>query len=567
MLYNEFVEVYESLASTSGKIEKAEILSKFLLKLEKHGKPEWIYILRGRAVPDYDVRELGISRQLAIKAIARGMGISESEIVRKFNKVGDLGEIADEFDFKRKQQSLFSSKLQTEKVFSNLHKLMELTGKGSVDKKMVLIAELFGNANGKEAKYIVRTLLSDLRIGVAEGVLKDGITLAFFEKDEEAKQLVEDAFDFSGDFASVFKAAVKGKKALESIEIEPGKPIYVMLAVKAEDMEDAFRICGKPAAIEHKYDGFRMVISKSKGEFRLFTRRMEEFTKQFPDVIEAAKKYVRADSFIIDTEVVGYDPKTGKSKPFQAMSQRIKRKYDIDKLIKELPVEINAFDVLYLNGKSVMKKPFVERRKLLKEIIMERDKKIRLAVQLVTDDLKKAEEFYKNALKIGEEGIIMKNLNAPYKQERKVGYIIKLKPEMKDLDLVIVGAEYGSGKRAGWLTSYYVACFDKDNEDYLEVGKVSSGLKEKESEVDGNITYEEMSKLLKPLIKEGKGTYVKIKPEVVVSVLYQEIQKSPAYNSGYALRFPRITAYRPDRTKKEITTLKEIKEAMIRKYK
>jgi DNA ligase-1 len=558
MDYSEFVELYEKLAGTAKRLEKTEILSIFLRKLKLKGKSEWIYLLLGRVVPDYDAREIGISTQLALKAIAHSFGVKEDEVVKKFRKIGDLGEIAEEFSTKKKQSTLGVKKLSVEKVFENLKKVMDVEGKGAVDKKLDLVSELLAAASSLEAKYIVRTLLSDLRIGIAAPTIVDSLAAAFFKDNTEINDRIQGAFDLANDFAIVFEIAGKGdEKEFDKISIEPGKPLTVMLAVKVSDIKEAFEVCGKPAAIEQKYDGFRMLINKKKnGEISLFTRRLENVTLQFPDVVEAVKKGVKGNSFILDSEVVGYDSKTKKYKPFEAISQRIKRKYDVEKLLKELPVEINVFDVLYYEGKSYLEKPFIERRKIVEKIVKEKELIIRPAVQIITDSEKEAMDFYEKALEIGEEGIMIKTLNAPYKQGRRVGYIVKLKPVMNDFDLVIVGAEYGTGKRGGWLTSYIVACRDGDN--FVEVGKVSSGLKEKESE---GTTYAEMTKLLKPLIIEEKENYVKVEPKIIVSVNYQNVQESPSYSSGYALRFPRITAYRPDRTTRDINSLDDIKKA------
>lgn len=359
----------------------------------------------------------------------------------------------------------------------------------------------------------------------------------------------------ANDFALVFYAAQQGKEALNNISIVPGRPTKVMLPVKVTKIEEAFKICGRPAALEHKYDGFRMLINSNNGIVTLFTRKLENVTVQFPDVVNVVKQYVKGKNFILDSEVVGYEQKTKKYMPFEAISQRIKRKYDVEKLIVKLPVEVNVFDVLYYEGESITQKQFVERRKLLEKIVKTEPFKLRLAKQFITDDIVKAQKFYEEALKIGEEGIIVKKLDAIYKPGRKVGYMVKLKPVAEDLDLVIVGAEYGSGKRAGWLTSYIVAC--RDNENFKEVGMVSSGLKEKEEE---GTSYEEITNLLKPLVVSEAGKKVKISPKLVVSVTYQNIQKSPTYSSGYALRFPRITAFRPDRSVKDVATFGDIEK-------
>ncbi|MEK6818587.1 MAG: ATP-dependent DNA ligase, partial [Nanoarchaeota archaeon] len=398
MEYSEFVEVYNALGDTTKRLEKETILSNFLKRLAKHGEGEWIYLLRGRVWPDYDERELGVSNQLIIKAIAFSFGIKTEAINERFKTKGDLGEIAEEFAKKKKQQALFSKKLTVLKVFENLRRVMELEGKGSVERKIELIAEILGNANGEEAKYIVRTVLGDLRIGVADATLREAIGEAFFgERKAELSEKLEVAYDMCNDFAVILKAVVKGEKELDKIGVIIGRPMNVMLPVKVTEIDEAFRICGRPAAIEHKYDGFRMLINKKGKEVFLFTRRLENVTKQFPDVVEAIKKYVKGEDFIIDSEVVGYDPKTKRYRPFEAISQRIKRKYDIDKIIKDLPVEVNVFDVIYHNGKSYIDVPFKDRRKILEKIIIKEEWKIRPSTQIVTDSNEEAMKFYKEA--------------------------------------------------------------------------------------------------------------------------------------------------------------------------
>ncbi len=562
MQYIDFIKVYDELASTTKKLEKIEILSKFLPKLKGH--EELVYLLRGRVFPDYDESEFGISTQLVIKAIERATGNSNEKIVQKFNKIGDLGEIAEELIGKKQQSTLFTKKLSVDKVFTNLRNLATIEGKGAVDKKLALVIELLTSSSGSEAKYIVRTLLNDLRVGVADAILRDSIAKSFFGEDKEATELIESAYDKVNDFAMILELATKGKKALNKVEVIPGKPIKVMLPVKVTDLSEGFRICGKPLAVEHKYDGFRVLINYDGKNVSLFTRKLDNVTKQFPDVVEIIKKHVNGKSFVLDSEVVGYDPNKKEYKPFEAISQRIRRKYDIDQIIKKLPVEINVFDIIFWNGDSQIDKPFKERRKLLEKVVRPEKWKIRHSTQFVTDNEKEVEKFYKDALKTGEEGIMMKNLNAPYRPGRRVGFMVKMKPEAKDLDLVIVGAEYGTGKRSGGLTSFILAC-KNGNKEFVEVGKASSGLKEKEGEE--GITYKEMDKLLQPLVTRTKGNQVTVKPKIVVSVTYQNVQPSPTYSSGYALRFPKITHYRPERGVHDIATVEDIKKEFLRMQK
>ena len=557
MDYENICEVYERLEATTKGLEKTSILSGFLGKIEK--EPELIYLLKGKVFPDYDESELGISIQLGIKAISKAYGINETEIIRWFKEFGDLGRVAEKVLEKKKQTALFSGKLTTIKVIKNLRRLPTLEGKGTVSNKIDLIIELLNSASAKEAKYIMRTVLGDLKIGVGNGLLRDAIVdYCFNPKNIEEKKAysekVQEAYDKATDFAEVFEKSCKGK--LEDIYLSPGKPVKVMLFPKAENIEDAFKIVGKPAAFEFKYDGFRMMINKEKnGKIKIFTRRLDNVTKQFPDAVKYAKENVKADSFIIDTEAVGYDSKTKKYRPFQDISQRIKRKYDIEKLEKELPIELNVFDIIFYNGKSLIKEDFEKRRKILEKIVRKDYRKIVLAEQIITDDDKKAEKFYEKALEEGQEGLMVKNLKAPYKPGARVGYAVKLKPDAREFDLVITGAEYGTGKRAGWLTSFDVSC-NNDGE-LLEVGKVSNGLKEKEEQ---GLSFLGLTNKLKEIIVEEHGKHVYVKPQIVVAVGYQNIQKSPSYSSGYALRFPRVKAFRPDRGKEDITTLDEIRQ-------
>ena len=565
MKYSELVEIYEKLSSTTKKLEKVDILARFLPKLKDHS--EWIYLLRGRVLPDYDEREFGISTQLAIKAISRAAAVDVKEVTKRFHKIGDLGDVATELIGKKRQSTLFYKELDVARVFDNLRKIVDITGKGAVDRKLSYVVELLSSASGSGSVYIIRTLLNDLRVGVADAILRDSIVVYFFGEDKEMKDVVEETYDKVNDFAEVFEMASKGKKGLEKVKIVPGRPLKVMLPVKVTNIDEAFRICGSKVAVEHKYDGFRVLINKDKeGKVSLFTRRLDNVTNQFPDVVKVVKDRIVGKDFILDSEVVGYDPEKKKYKPFEAISQRIRRKYEIEKLIKKLPVEINIFDIIYLNGESKIDIPFTERRKVIEKIVKHEPWKIRLSTQIVTDDKKEVEKFYKEALKIGEEGIMVKKLDAPYRPGRRVGYMVKMKPEAKDLDLVIVGAEYGKGKRAGGLTSFIVACRkNSGSRELVEVGKVSSGLKEKDGS-DGT-TYKEIDDILQPLIiKEEKG-YVQVKPSVVVSVTYQNVQPSPTYSSGYALRFPKITHYRPERGKHDVATLDDLKNEFARMQK
>lgn len=557
MNYKKLAELYENLSSTTKRLEKTSILAKFLKHMSENDR-DIMYLLLGDIYPEYSEKRIGISNQLAIQSISKATGTEKSQVVKLWKKIGDLGKVSEELTKTKKQSTLRSHIITIEKVLINLRKLPELVGKGTVSKKLSLITELLTSASPIESKYLIRTLIGDLRVGIKEPTIRDAIVSAFFKGNKEHTDKVQRALDRANDVALVFSMSKKGKiKELEKVSLEVGKPIKAMLAQKAKDITDGFRMVGKPCGIEYKYDGFRMLIHKQGKDIKLFTRSLENVSKQFPEVVEYINKYVKGDSFILDSEAVGWDKKTKEYQPFQKISQRIRRKYDIEKLQAQLPVEVNIFDVIYYNGKSIIDEPYEKRAKLVRKIIKKVPYKIIPSKMIITGDSKKVEKFYKAALKDNQEGIMMKKLDAKYQPGRRVGHMIKVKPEERDLDLVITGAEYGTGKRSGWMSSFILSCRGKKKGEYLEVGKMGTGIKEKAEE---GITFDQLTKKLTPLITQEKGKKVQINPKVVISVTYQEIQRSPNYNSKWALRFPRFVALRPDKPLSEIADLKEVEK-------
>jgi DNA ligase-1 len=557
MRYLKLAELYEEVSSTTKRLEKTEILSKFLRHLSTDDR-DVMYLLLGDIYPEYDERRIGISNQLAIKAIAKSTGMEEKKVIHEWKVIGDLGLVAEKFTLHKKQHTLHSHILTIKKVIENLRKLPELAGKGTVGKKIGFINELLTSANPIEAKYLVRTLIGDLRIGIQESTVRESMAVAFFKKDKEVSEKIQRAIDRSNDLAIVFDIVQKKKlKELDKVKLQIGKPIKAMLAQKAVTIKDGFEKLGTPCAVEYKYDGFRLLIHKNNNEVKLFTRSLENVTKQFPEVVEHILKYVKGNSFILDSEAVGYNRNTKKYTDFQEISQRIRRKYNIDEIQKKLPVEVNVFDILMYNGKSQLDISFEKRSKLIRKIVKNHLYKIIASKQIITSDEKKAKEFYKQSLRDNQEGIMMKNLKAEYKPGRRVGHMLKIKPDERDLDLVITGAEWGTGKRHGWLSSFILSCKGKKKGEYLEIGKVGTGIKEKSEK---GLSFEELTKLLMPLIIKEKGKNVEIKPKIVVAVTYQEIQKSPNYDSGWALRFPRFTALRNDKPLSEIADIEEVIE-------
>jgi DNA ligase-1 len=573
MKYSELVEVYEKLEGTTKRLEKTYFLSEFLKKTDSSELDKTILLVQGKVFPIWDERKIGMASRLLLKALLIATGIDPEA---EWKKTGDLGLAAEEITRHKKQATLFNQELTADKVFDNIQKLATLEGEGTMDKKTKLVAELLTSATPKEAKYIIRTVIEELRVGLGEGTIRDAIVWAYFGNEAKVKytpegntfelenreeynkyvESVQEAYDAVNDFAEVARTAKqKGISGLNEIDLEPGKPIKVMLYLKAKNMQNAFETVGKPAALEFKYDGFRMQIHKTKDSLIIFTRRLEDVTAQFPDVIEFVQEHITGDTFIIDCEAVGYDRFTKKYIAFQNISQRIKRKYDIQETAKKFPVELNIFDIVYYNGESLIKKPFSERRKVIENMIQDPEYlKIKPAEQQIISDLAEAENFYKKSLEAGNEGIMVKNLSGIYKPGARMGYGMKVKPTMETLDVAIVGAEWGEGKRSAWLASFIIAVRNPETNEFMEIGRVGTGIKEKSEE---GTSFSQLTEMLKPLIIKEEGKLVLVKPEIIIEVDYEEIQKSPTYASGYALRFPRFIRLREEKSPDEITTIND----------
>jgi len=545
MRYGELADYYERLEATTKKLEKRDILAEFY---KKTGDDLAKAVLLSAGTVFSASEPLGIAREMVRRVIMKTYGISENDAIRKFKETGDLGSTAEVFAKHRKQRPLMLKDLTVRHVFENLRKLPEITGSGSQERKIALVNELLSSASPKEARYIVRTILGDMRIGVAAGIVRDAIAKAF---DKDIKEL-EHVLDIIGDYGAVAEMARKG--ALKA-EIQIGKPIRAMLADRAPDLETAMSKF-ENIAVEWKYDGFRVIIHKNGNEIKLFSRRLEDVTLQFPDIVKWSRENLKAQRCITEGETLAVDSKTEMPVPFQVLSRRIQRKYNIEKMVKEIPIQVNLFDLIYYNNESYMKKPLRERWRKLKEIIKE-TKKFRLAEHIETNNFDEADKFYKTSLSMGQEGVIVKNLDAHYQPGRRVGYWLKVKDILEPLDLVVVGAEWGEGKRANYLGSFILAARSGDK--FLETGRMASGLIEKEGEKDLP-TMQELTERLKKLIISEEGKIVTVKPEIVVEVGYEELQKSPKYPTGYALRFPRILRVRDDKSPKDANTVKDIEK-------
>jgi len=563
MKYSKLVELYEYLEQTPGRLKKVERIAGFLRDADSKTLDKVVLLMQGKVFPPYSEKEMGVADKMMARAISSSTGFPENVVAKKFNETGDLGLVVEELMKEKKQRTLVTKELDIEKVFGNLKKLASIEGKGSQDTRISIIKELVSNAKPKEAKYIVRTVLEQLRIGVAEGVLRDSIASAFFSgKEGDEKKKIIDAIEWAwfmrSDYSEIAKIAKEGGlKSLEKISVKVGEPYQVLLAEKANDLKEAVATFERPL-IEFKYDGARVCIHKKGEKFWFYTRRLENVTRQFPDLLELAKKAINADECIIEGEMLGINPKDNTPLPFQMLSQRIKRKYDIEDVAKEIPIQVNLFDIVYLNGEDLFNETLENRRKMLERTVREISGKFQLAEKLATKNLAEAEKFYQRALKAKQEGVIVKNLDAKYQPGRRVGYWLKVKPIMETLDLVITGAEWGTGKRTSWMGTFVLSC--RKGDEFLECGMMGTGIKEKKTEESEGITFEELTRQLKPHVISEKGNEINIKPKIVVEIAYEEIQKSPSYASGYALRFPRLLRIRIDKSPEEADDVRRIEK-------
>ncbi len=545
MRYAELAGLYSKLEKTTLKTLKTRLVSDFLKRTPDELLNVVPYLILGKVFPDWDERELGVGEKLLMKAVSTATGVSEREIENSVKDTGDLGESIALALKTKKQKSFFSRPLTIKRVYETFIKVAEVSGSGSQEKKLKYLANIFMDAEPTEGKYLARTVLGTMRTGVAEGLMRDAIASAFGVNAE----LVERAYMLTSDFGYVARTAKEmGEEGLAGVEIQVGKPIRPMLAQVATNVKEALSEMGGTAAFEIKYDGARVQVHKNGDRVTIYSRRLENVTKSIPDTVEAVKEAITANTAIMEGELVAVGEE-GRPRPFQYVLRRFRRKYNIEEMIEKIPLELNLFDVLYVDGKGTVDLQFAERRKVLESTVHENGS-VKLAKQLVTDEADKAEVFYREALELGHEGLMAKRLDSVYEPGNRGKKWLKIKPTMEDLDLVITGGEWGEGRRAHVLGSFLIAAYDPEQGRFLPVGKVGSGF------TDEDLV--EFTRMLKPLIVREEGKYVEIEPKVVIEVTYQEIQRSPKYESGFALRFPRYVALREDKSPEEADTLERI---------
>ncbi|WP_287588659.1 ATP-dependent DNA ligase [Candidatus Borrarchaeum sp.] len=573
---------YQVLA---GKLSKIEVTSKrtemtnHLVELFKATPPDHIRdvigLIRGSPYPDYEDFQYGMAEKMVIKSIANATGLTTNQIVEKMKEKGDLGKAAEEELAIKKQTTLFTKLLDVKYMSETLDKIGRTSGKGSVDTKIKLLAGLLTNASPLEARYIIRTILGQMRLGMADMTIMDALAIAYTDNATN-RPIIERAFNISSDLGLIAERLVKeGIESVKDFKVTIRHPIRMMMAQRSGEKEEIFAKLKGTFIAEFKYDGERLQIHKDGETVLIFSRRLEEISEQYPDVCEMVRAQIRANNAIIEGEVVAYNVETGELRPFQELMHR-RRKYGIKKTMKAIPVNLFLFDLLYLDNKDFTNKNYPLRRKALEKIVNETEQ-LRLAVQKEITSEDELEEFFESAVEKGCEGIMAKSIQEEsiYQAGARGWLWIKFKRDYKSevadtIDAVVIGAYVGYGARTGFYGSLLMACYDPIENQFKSVCRMGSGFTDEHLETLQKLLdqYRVSKKPPRVIIKNSTVPDIWIKPTIVLEVQAAELTLSPVHTcaldmirkgSGLAMRFPRFTGrIRDDKTAEQATSQQEI---------
>jgi DNA ligase-1 len=583
MLYRELVRVYEALESTTSRLEMTDILANFFKEADCFSLRKIIYLTQGQLYPDFYPQKLGIADKLLLKAISFTSGVKEQMIQDLLVKEGDPGNVAQKVFQGKKQTTLFSTPLTLERVYDNLRKIAEAEGSGSQDLKIKMLADILHDATPVESKYIARIVTGKMRLGVADMTVLDALAQAFAGKEE--KDVIERAFNITSDLGLVGEILCReGVEALRKIGVSVGNPIRAMLAERLSSPEEILEKMGGRCAFEYKYDGVRVQAHiDSQKRIRLFSRRLEDITDQFPDVVNALREAFASKDAIIEGECVPVDINTGEMLPFQEVSHRRGRKYDLSVAIEDYPVRTFLFDCLYLDGVDLTESPFLERRKALEKCIKPSED-VRLSEIKILDRVEDVERFFEEALKDGCEGLMAKSIgeDSIYRAGARgflwIKYKKEYRSEMSDtVDLVVVGAFAGRGRRKGVYGALLMATYNDKEDTFETVCKLGSGFDDATLAALPSMLEPYKLQIIHPKVRSKLEADYWFEPAIVMEVLGSEITLSPTHtcsyslikkDAGFAIRFPRFTGrFRSDKDPREATTSVELAEMYKRQLK
>lgn len=564
-------ETFQNMEKTSSRIILTNHLVSLLKNTPANRIKKMIYLIQGKLYPDYEGIELGLAEKLTIRAIADSIGISITEVEKVYSKLGDLGDAIAEISKTKYQQTLFTEKITVDRVYDTFEKIAKTIGSGSQYTKLKLVTSLLNDATPLESKYIIKFLLGNLRLGIADFTVMDALSLTF-TGDKSKRKLIEARYNICGDLGAIAEIlSIKGMNGLDEIKITPLKPIRPMLATRVSGPEEVLERTNNRVSAELKLDGERVQIHKENSKVELYSRSLEKITKNYPDIVKAVSN-IRIDNFILEGEIVPVNIDNN-IQPFQELMHR-KRKYNIDEIVKKYPIKIYLFDILFMNNRDLTTFDYTKRREALAKILEKNNNKlIDLVKQRTVTKLSHIKSFFSVATSNSCEGLMFKQLKSSYRAGSREYLWMKLKKEYNhslgdSFDLTVIGAILGKGRRTGYYGALLLATYNRETNTFQSTCKVGTGFSDKNLK----FLYEELKKYI---IKEKDSRVVSkmkmdiwFKPVIVLEIIASEITLSPIHttasnlikeNFGLALRFPKFSGrVRFDKNAEDSTTSDEL---------
>ena len=553
MKFSVLSDSLEKMESTTKRIELTDILVELLKNTHASIISKVIYLIQGKIRPNFEGVELGIAEKLVIRAISKSSGITTKKIEDDYNDGGDLGKTGANI-LRQKTQTTFTAETITlERVYDTLLKISKLEGKGSQDMKMKYISSLLNDATPIESKFILKILLGTLRLGIAENTTMDALAIAF-TNEKSNRELVENAYNVSSDLGKVSEVlATEGINGILKFTTSLFSPIRPMLADRVKSEDDAFKKIKNDFAAEYKLDGERAQIHKKNNEIVLFSRSLENITRYYPDVVEKISKCINANDGIFEAEIVAVNENTGNFLPFQELMHR-RRKYKLEQAVSDYPITVNFFDVLYYNQTDYLEKPYMERRKTLENIIKENNFAKLVPMSIVSNEGDVTESL-ENSINSGCEGLMLKVIDSPYRAGTRGNNWLKLKREYQNelgdsLDLVVVGAFFGRGRRTGKYGTLLLSSYNSESDTFPTICKVGTGFTDENLDQLFQILSSKVTLKKNPRVESTMEADIWFEPELVLEIVASEISLSPMHKTGlnmirkdigFALRFPKFT--------------------------
>ena len=564
-------ESFKKMEDTTKRLELTQLLVELFKKTSPKLISKIVYLIQGKLRPDFEGIELGVAEKLAIKAISKSSGIPIIKIEDEYRKGGDLGHAASKILEQKSQTTFVIEDITVERVYETLYKIAKLEGTGSQDMKIKYISSLLNDANPLEARFILKILLGILRLGIAENTVMDALAIAYTGTKENRESL-ERAYNVSSDLGKVAEVTAKmGLKGVETFQVTVFNPIRPMLADRVKSEKEAIIKIGNKFAAEYKLDGERVQIHSKKDKVILFSRSLENITSYYPDIVDNISKAIKADEIILEAEAVAINEDSGDFLPFQELMHR-RRKYKIEKAVSQYPITVNFFDVLFVDGKSCLDLEYSERRKLLETIVSENEF-AKLVPMTIVQNENEIEDFLENSINSGCEGLMLKMFDAPYQAGARGSYWLKLKREYRNelgdsLDLVVIGAFFGRGRRTGRYGTLLLAAYDDETDTFPSICKVGTGFTDEDLDQLYQLLSDKVTLKKNPRINSQMEADVWFEPELVIEIVASEITLSPIHktamnairkNTGLALRFPKFTGkIRMEKAPEDSSTSEEV---------